>query len=142
MILDKNLTLSENQAVTATALSENVIKLPDAGTVYGESGALDRNLGPGTAIPVLIQVVEDFATLTSLTITLETSDNADMSSSTVMASSVAIAAADLVAGYRPSFTRTFPDGVLKDYVAVRYTVGGSNATAGKMTVAIGTEVNT
>lgn len=142
MILDANLILSEAQAVTATAISENVIRVPDSGTVYGEAAAISRNLGPGEEIPFLMQVTEDFATLTSLTITIETSDNANLSSSTVLASSGAIAAASLVAGYRPSFTRVMPDGVLSDYIGLRYTVAGSNATTGKITAALGTEVNT
>lgn len=142
MILDANLTLAEDQAVTATAISENVMQLNAAGTVHGEGAAIVRNLGPGKEIPLLIQVTEDFATLTSLTITLETSANADLSSPTVMASSGAIAAASLVAGYRPSFTRVFPDGALSDYIGLRFTVTGSNATAGKITAAVATAVNT
>lgn len=142
MILNANLILSENQAVTATAISENVIGWPDNGTPPREGGPIDRNLGSGTPIPMLMQVVEDFASLTSLTITMETSDNADLSSSTVMASSAAIPAADLVAGYRPAFTRFIPDTEMKKYFGLRYTVSGVNATAGKITAAVATEVNT
>lgn len=33
MILDKTLTFSENQAITATAISTNVIEFPDNGIV-------------------------------------------------------------------------------------------------------------
>jgi hypothetical protein len=142
MILNANLILSENQAVTATALSANIIGWPDNGTPPREGGAITRNLGAGTPIPVLMQVVEDFATLTSLTITIETSDNEDMSSSTVLSSSGALVPATLVAGYRPTFTRFVPDATMLKYLALRYTVDGSNATAGKMTAALATEVST
>ena len=143
MIIDTlHSTYSEDQAVTATAISENVVQINDAGTVFGESAAISRNPGAGNEIPLLIQVTEDFATLTSLTITLETADNAALSTNAVvLASSGAIAVADLVAGYRPNFTRIFPDGVLSDYVGLRYTVTGSNATAGKISAAIAAAVN-
>lgn len=140
MILDSNLILSEDQAITATAISENVIQLPSAGTVPGEAAAIARNLGAGNEIPMLIQVTEAFDNLTSLTITLETSAAAGLTSPTVLASSGAIALADLVAGYRPSFTRVFPDGGLLDYVGMRYTVTGTSPAAGKITAAMATEV--
>ncbi len=141
MILDANLTLSENQAVTATAISANVIQLPAAGTVPREAVPLVRNLGPGEEIPLLIQVTEDFATLTSLTITLETADNAALSTNNeVIFTTGAIPVATLLAGYRSSI-RVLPDFPLRDFIGARFTVGGSNATAGKVTVALGTEVN-
>lgn len=136
MIFDANLKLSDDQAVTATALSTNVIAWPDHGTVYGESAAIARDLGKGEPIPLLIQVTEDFATLTSLTITVETSANSDMSSSTVLVSTPAIAAASLVAGYRPAMPPVMPEQASGKYFAVRYTVTGSNATAGKITAGI------
>lgn len=142
MIINKNLVLSENQAITATALSTNVIAWPDNGTPPREGAPITRNLGSGTPIPMLMQVTEAFATLTSLTITLETSDNEDMTSSTVLSSSAAIPAADLVPGYRPSFTRFIPDATMKKYLALRYTVTGSAATTGAITAAVATEVNT
>lgn len=141
MILNKNLLLSDGQAITATAISENVILWPTNGTPPFEAAAITRNLGAGTPIPILIQVIETFATLTSLTITIETADNAALSSNAVvLASSGAVAAASLVAGYRPTFTRWMPDATMKSYFGLRYTVGGSNATAGKITAAIATEV--
>jgi hypothetical protein len=142
MILDATLLFSENQAVTATAISENVIQFPANGIVPYEAAAIARNLGAGDHIPLLIQVTEAFATLTSLTITIETSAAAGLTSATVLASSGAIPVASLIAGYRPTFTRVLPDGLLLPFLGLRYTVGGSNATAGKITAALGTEVNT
>lgn len=141
MILDKNLILAENQAITATAISQNVIQFPANGTVYGEANAISRNLGPGKEVPILIQVTQSFATLTSLTITLETADNAALSSNAeILFSTPAIPAASLLAGYRTPI-RVLPDYVLKDFMGLRFTVGGSNATAGTITAALGTEVN-
>lgn len=141
MILDKTLTFSENQALTATAISENVIQIPEAGTVYGESAPLSRNLGPGEEIPILIQVTEDFDNLTSLTITLETADNEALSTNNeVIFSTGAIPLAKLIAGYRTP-VRVLPDFVLRDFVGLRYTVAGTAPTAGKVTAALATEVN-
>lgn len=142
MILNKNLLLSDMQAITSTAISENVIQWEAMGIPPYDAAAMVRNLGAGTPIPMLIQVTETFATLTSLTITIETADNAALSSgAVVLASSGAIAAAALIAGYRPTFTRFVPDGTMKDFFGLRYTVAGSAATAGKITAAVATEVN-
>lgn len=141
MIINKNLTLSENQAITADAISENVIRWNETGKATLEAGQIVRNIGSGTAVPMLIQVTENFATLTSLEITLETSDSADLSSSTVLASSGAIPVASLLAGYRPAFTRHVPDATMLDFLGLRFNVNGSNATAGKISAAVATEVN-
>jgi hypothetical protein len=135
MIFSKQLLFSDAQAVTATAASTDKIDLGATGTVLGAAAALSRDIGPGTPIPILIQAVETFATLTSLTITIETSDNADLSSSTVVYSTGAVAAASLVAGWKTPVIY-IPTGVTKRYLGLRYTVGGSNATAGKITAGI------
>lgn len=141
MIFSKQLTLSDQQAITATAVSTNVIDLRPMGTVYGAAAALTRDLGPGKPIPILIQCTETFATLTSLTITIETSDATNLTSSRVHASSGAVAAASLVAGYK--FPVIYlPLGPHLRYLGLRYTVGGSNATAGKITAGIVPAVQT
>lgn len=138
MIIDKTLTFSENQAVTATAISTNVIAWPDLGTPYGETAAPARNLGAGNEIPILVQVTEDFATATSVTISLESSAAAGLTSATVHFTTGAIPIATLVAGYRIPI-RVVPDGTMLKYLGMRYTIGGSNATAGKITAAFATE---
>lgn len=138
-ILDTSLLFSEDQVVTATAISENVLQFPATGRVMYEGAALTRNLGPGNEIPILLQVTADFATLTSLTITVETADNAALSTNAVvLATTGAIPVATLKAGYKFNI-RVFPDGVVKEFLGLRYTVGGSNATTGKITAALATE---
>lgn len=139
MILDKNLILSELQAITATAISANVIDLGVNGVVPYEVAAAAMNLGAGNEIPLLLMVNEDFATLTSLTVTLETSAAAGLTSPTVLYTSGAIPVATLKAGYKLPM-RWLPDAPLLRYLGVRYTVGGSNATTGKVTAALATEV--
>ncbi len=117
MILDADLVFSNKQAVTATAESTNTLDLGAAGDAIGQE--------------LTIHVVVDtaFATLTSLTVSLETSAN--NSTWTTVLSGPAIARASLTKGASVFCVRV-PQG-LSRYVRLKYTVGGSNATAGKVT---------
>ncbi len=132
MILDKQNLLSDDQAITASAASENIIDLGVA-----------RDIGKGTPIPFEVQVTEDFATLTSLTVALQVDDNASFSSAKTVISSAAIAAADLVAGYKFNIGEYVPRGTDERYARLYYTVAGSNATAGAITagVSMGSQTN-
>lgn len=117
MILDADLLFSNKQAVTATATSTNEIDLGVAGDAIGQE--------------LTIHVVVDtaFATLTSLTVSLETST--DGSTWTTVLSGPAVPRASLTKGANIFCVRV-PQG-LSRYVRMKYTVGGSNATAGKVT---------
>lgn len=139
MIIDKNLTFSENQAVTATAISANVIEFPTNGTVPYEAAAIARDLGQGNELPLMIQVTEAFNNLTSLTISLESSAAAGLTSATVHWTSPAIPLASLVAGYKPPI-RILPDGTMLKYLGLRYTVTGTAPSTGKISAALATEV--
>lgn len=118
MILDADLVFSNKQAVTATAESTNTLDLGVAGDAIGQE--------------LTIHVVVDtaFSTLTSLTVSLETSANNFQTWTTVL-SGPAIARASLTKG-ASIFCVRVPRG-LSRYVRLKYTVGGSNATAGKVT---------
>lgn len=133
MILDKNTLLSDDQAVTSTAISENVIDLGVLGITY-DGVQLVRKEGTAQKIPVLVQVTEDFATLTSLTITIEASAAAGLTSPDVLFSQT-IAVADLVAGKKISYD-VLPNDIEKRYLGIRYTVTGTTATAGAITAGI------
>lgn len=136
MIFDRQLLLSDGQAVTATAVSTNSIQWPDMGRVYGAAADLVRGVGEGNPVPLLVQVTENFATLTSLTITLESADNTGLSSNAVVHwSSGAIAVAALVAGFQVPI-RFLPKGIVKPHLGLRYTVAGASATAGKITAGV------
>lgn len=138
MLLDKTLLLSENQAVTVTAFSQNVISFQDMGRVYGDQADLKRNFGAGEPLPLLVQVTQAFAGATSVTFEILTSDSETLTSPTVVAASAAIPVASLGVGYRPE-PHYMPDVVLKKYLGMRYTVAGTAATAGKVTAAVATE---
>ena len=141
MIFSAEQLFSDDQAVTATAISTNVIDLGVAGTPYGAAAALNQDVGKGTPIPILVQVTTAFATLTSLTITVEVSAAAGLTSPTVLATET-IAVADLVAGKQMSM-QVLPKDASMRYLGVRYTVTGSNATAGNITagVTMGNQTN-
>lgn len=140
MILDTQLLFSEDQAITATAISTNVIRLNAMGTAPGNASALSpRNLGAGTYVPLLMQVTEGFNLLTSVTVTLETSAAAALTAPVILWSSGAIPLASLIAGFRFGI-RVLPDAALLEYLGLRYTVAGVAATLGKITAALATEV--
>lgn len=135
MIFDAQSLLSDAQAVTASAASTNVIDFGAAGTAYRCAAPLPRDQGKGEEIPLRIQVVETFATLTSLTIAVQVSADAAFTSPRVVATTGAIAAADLVAGWVSSIDDV-PVGTTERYMRLYYTVAGSAATAGRITAGV------
>ena len=118
MLLDAQCLFSDAQAVTASAASTNVVR-------FGK--------GEFTYVPLLIQVVESFATLTSLTITVQTATDAAFTTAVDLASTT-IAAANLTVG-KVVPINYIPSGNL-GYIRIYYTVTGSNATAGKITAGV------
>lgn len=138
MILSAQQIFSDDQAITATAVSTNVIDLGAAGTPYDAAAALNQDIGKGTKVPILIQVTEDFNTLTSLTIAIET--GATTSLGTVVLSKTVLLAA-LVEGYQFP-VNVLPDEIDKRYLGVRYTVAGTAPTTGKITAGITMGVQT
>ncbi len=117
MILDAENLFSDDQAITTTADSTNIIKLPD-------------NAGPGNPLRLLLQVTETFAGGTSVAIDLETDDNEAMASPADIANIPAIAAATLVEGYKVEIP--FLPRSNQAYSRLEYTVVGT-FTTGKMT---------
>lgn len=132
MILSAQQTFSDNQAITATAVSTNVIDLGVAGTPYGAATALNQDVGKGAKVPILVQVTEDFNTLTSLNIAIET--GATTALGTIVVSKTVLLA-DLVAGYQFP-VNVLPTEIDERYLGVRYTVTGTAPTAGTITAAI------
>lgn len=117
MLLDKQNLFSDAQTVTATAYSTNSIKMGDNDVSY---------------IPIIIQVVQDFAGLTNLMVEIETSATSNFSSSTSLVSS-SMAVAKLTAGARFPISY-LPKGNL-GYMRLKYTVTGTG-TAGKITAGV------
>lgn len=132
MILSSQLIFSDDQAITATAISTNVVDLGVAGTPYGGKAALHQDIGKGTKIPILIQVTESFDNLTSLAIAIETGAAATLATVVI---SKTVLLADLVQGYQFPID-VLPNEIDERYLGVRYTVAGSTPTVGKITAGI------
>lgn len=131
MIFDTQNLLSDAQAITATTASTNVIDLSPI------AQGIVRDIGKGKQIPLLIQVVEAFAAAgaATLTVTLETDDNAAFSSAKTVWSSPALALADLKPGYVivPEYITRRTN---ERYFRLNYTVGTGPMTAGKITAGV------
>ncbi len=122
MLLDQQALFSAAQAITATAASTNVI---DTGS--------NKDVGKYGDIPLLIQVVEGFNNLTSLTVTVQTDDNSAFSSAADVLS-MTIPLASLVLGYKsPVITLPMK---MERYIRLNYTVAGTAPTTGKVTAGI------
>ena len=141
MIFSVNSLLSDQQALTASAPSDNVIDIGVPGTPYDAAAPVNQDIGKGNPIPLLIQVTEDFVGATSVTATVETSADEAFTAPKELASH-AVVAASLVAGKQFSL-HVVPHGVDERYIRINYTVAGT-ATAGRVTAGItcGVQTNT
>lgn len=134
MILSAQLKLSEAQAITSTAISENVIDLGVSEPArYGGKAPLHADLGKGTRVPLLIQVVQDIIGATDVEFQVIASANENMSSPSVLVSQT-IPGAELVAGKQTNLN-CVPRGADQRYLAVNYVVNGT-ATSGAVTAGI------
>ena len=118
MITDALLTLSDAQALTATAFSTNTV---DLGNVTPK---IDIAAGEPMAMTIAVDVTAD-ATTGDETYTFEfvQSANANLSSPDILAQ-IAIARATLVAGFR--FYIALASGVItKRFVGAQYVLGGT-----------------
>ena len=121
MILDEQGLFSNNQSITATAVSENVLYLGK------------REVSFGTPVEVFIQVTEDFNNLTSLAVKVQTSAEEDFSSAADLIEQT-IPVANLKKGTVAS-VKFLPKGNL-GYMRLVYTVTGTAPTTGKILAAI------
>lgn len=123
MMLDKNLMFSEEQAVTATADSTNILDLRDNGD------DLSRLLN----LFVLVTAAATAEGSATVTFSVQTCATVDGSYETIYTTG-AIGKATLVAGYKP-IDAALPTG-LKRFVKVVYTVATGPLTAGAFTAGI------
>ena len=125
MITDSLLRVSEDQALTTTAVSTNTVDLSVA-----------RDMGEGTTLYMNFAVTEALANGTSVTFEVITSASANLGSPTVIGSSAAIVTASLTLGKNIVVTLN-PEiaGKGQRYLGARYTVAGT-MNAGKVTADI------
>ena len=116
MILDKQNLFSDDQAVTVTANSTNIIDL-------GNDAAAVQALNEKGVLQVFVQVTTAFASGTSIALTLTSDDALAHDSPTTILSTAAIAQAALVAGYQFRIP-TLPV-INEQYLRLTYTVVGT-----------------
>lgn len=137
MIFDKTTLLSDGQAITSTAPSTNVIDLGATGTAMFASAPQVRDIGKGKQIPLLVQVVEDFAAAgaATLTVSLQVDSVENFASPKTVWTTPALALADLVAG-KVIVPEYIPRGTDERYMRLNYTVATGPMTAGKITAGV------
>lgn len=118
-MIDSQLEFSNEQAITTTAASQNVIFL-----------GKNREVAFGNPIPLLVRIKETFNNLTSLKIAVETAVDEAFTSAIELASTTVLLA-DLKEGNLVPLS-FMPSGN-KGYVRLKYTVNGETApTKGKV----------
>jgi hypothetical protein len=118
------------QAVTTTAISANVIDMLTT-TTGGAGTPLNtlQALGVGECLYLMVSTVVGFGTsANTLTVSLETSANADLSSGVVLAASAAIATSALTAAGTPIFSTRLPLGDYRRYLGLRFTCSAALTT--------------
>lgn len=142
MLIDKQNTLAWEQALTATAITQNVIDILsasgalNAGSTGGPSANTIRDIGAGEPLylhGLVTTTLDSAGEAATLTATLESDSAAGLdSSATTHWSSGSIVEATLVAGYWIAKGIPLPPGAYERYVGVRMTVGTENFTSGKV----------
>lgn len=132
MILSAQQLFSDDQAITASTDSNNVIDLGVAGTPCGAVAPLNNDKGKGNKVPILIQVTEAFNTLTSLEIKISTGATTALGTTVI---SKVVPLADLVVGYQFP-VEVLPNEIDERYLGIEYVVVGTAPTLGKITAGI------
>lgn len=129
MIIDRQLQFSTDQAITADAISENVIDLGPLG-----AGNTIRDIGAGKTLYLHILVktaLTDADGTPTLTVTLESDDVADLSTTPTVHHTIStIAEATMVAGYWIAKGVAIPPGAYQRYLGIRYTTNSADFDGG------------
>lgn len=130
MYRDYQNEFSDEQAITATGLSDNSVFM-------GEDS-------PATMVPLFFKVDEAFNNLTTLTVTVQTSAtvdaNGDLNGTVVDLVSTDIALADLVLSAEVPI-QVLPKDMLA-YSQLNYTVTGTAPTTGKVSAGVVVDLQT
>lgn len=141
MLIDSKELLSDEQALTATAISTYVYDtLPSGGAINsGDTGGptanTTTNIGAGKPLylySLVTTVLDSSGEAATLTLSIESSADTSNGTPTVHWSTAAIAEATLAAGYWIAKGVPLPPGTYKRYICANYTVGTENFTSGKV----------
>jgi len=126
MYVDKQLEFSDSQAVTASAISTNVADLNPA---FNYNSGVDIGTGEDVYLVIQTDVAATAAGAATVSVTLESSAAAGLTSSTVHYTSPTWQLADLTAGKTLTMVK-LPSGTYLRYLGVRYNVSTGPLTAG------------
>jgi len=135
MIFSAQQLFSDDQAITVSADSTNVIDLGVRGTPYDAAAALNGDIGKGNPICFLVQVTTAMTAAGAATLTVNISTGATTALGTTVATVGPIAVADLVAGYQIPI-QVLPNGITERYLGIEYVVATGPMTAGAVTAGI------
>jgi hypothetical protein len=141
MYVDKQAEFSDSQAVTATAISANVMDL--VSNASGKNPIRDIGTGQDVYLVVLTAVAAtDTGNDATLAVTLESDDNVGLTSATTHFSTGALA----FAAFSPAGTVLaaikLPSGNYERYLGVRYTVATGPLLTGQFDAFLTTDVST
>lgn len=127
MLMSIEQTFSTAQALTATAVSTNVIDLGATGTVLNAPAALVRDIGRGRPIQIIVKLLADAGgTSPTLQIDVQTDDNVGFASATVRSSSAVIVAGD--AGDELWLDVHLPENTNEQFLRLNYILAGTSPT--------------
>jgi hypothetical protein len=127
MFLDKTNEFSDSQAVTATAVSTNVIDLNPSGA----NPTVNIGTGEDTSFELQVDTAATASGAATVTVTVESDTTTDLSSgsTTVHLTLGPFSLAQMAAKQTLANVR-LPSGTYKRYLGVRYTVATGPLTAG------------
>lgn len=124
---------SPAQAITATAASTNII---DLGAYVGTVTGAHADPGPGRPLYIAASVVQAFNNLTSLTITLQSSNDSTFASGVIGHWTVTIALAALTAGSKINLPAIAGVTGILEFLRLDFTVTGTAPTTGSIEAGI------
>lgn len=137
MYVDKFAEFSDSQAVTATAISTNVMDLNPS--LKLNTTGVDIGTGQDVYFVLQTDAAATAAGAATVVVTLESSAAAGLTSSTVHLTSKTFALTDLTAGKTLLAVKLPTDTYLR-YLGVRYTVATGPLTAGSFSAFLTTDV--
>ncbi|SFY21773.1 Bbp16 family capsid cement protein [Azotobacter vinelandii] len=141
MYIDKQAEFADGQAVTATAISTNVVDLYPLGNAVNANTVRDIGVGEDVYLIVQVDTAATAAGAATVTVTLESDSASGMANAPVVHySSKAFALAELTAGATLLAVK-LPAGDYKRYVGVRFTVATGPLTAGAFSAFLAKDIN-
>jgi len=137
MYVDKFAEFSDIQAVTATAISTNVMDLNPAFKL--NTNGVDIGTGQDVYLIVQVDVAAAAAGAATVVVTLESSSAAGLTSSNVHLTSKTLALTDMTAGKTLMAVKLPTDTYLR-FLGVRYTVATGPLTGGSFSAFLTTDV--